>query len=367
VKRTLFIEVLLAIAAVALASVGLAGLITRWELDRAFSAYLATLPQPQSGMGMGRSRVLGGAEQTFLATLDRGILVASLVAFVLAVAAALAFAWYLTRPLEKLTGAARAIADGELDHRVAVGGPAEIATLAASFNDMADALVEVESLRGRMVGDVAHELRNPLAAIRAQLEGVTDGVLEPTPDRIASIEADVRYLGRIVDDLQELSAAEAGQLTYERERLDLAALARRGAEAAALRAPAGVAVSVEASGPAWIVGDDQRLTQALRNLLDNALRHTKAGSVTVRVDAAAGAVTLDVLDTGEGIPAADLPYIFERFYRADAARSRDSGGSGIGLALVRRIVEDHGGTVHAGNREGGGAVVGFALPEAELS
>jgi two-component system, OmpR family, sensor histidine kinase BaeS len=363
VRRSLLTQVLLAMAAVALLSVGIAGLVTRTQADSAFESYLTKLPAGMGpGMGAGRRIMLGGAEQTFLATVDRGILIGALVALALAGVAAIALAYYLTRPLERLTEAAQTLAGGELGHRVDVGGPAEVARLGAAFNEMAASLDEAESLRSRMVADVAHELRTPIATLRAQVEGVAEGVLAPDPARLASLVEDTRHLSRLVSDLQELSVAEAGRLRYDMAPLDLVALSCRAAERAAGLAPAGVAVVCTATGDAVVLGDEGRLTQVLRNLLDNALRHTEAGRIDVAVTRGPESVRVAVQDTGEGIPPNDLPYIFERFYRADAARARDTGGTGIGLAISRRIVGDHGGTLFAENAEGGGAVVGFTIP-----
>jgi two-component system sensor histidine kinase BaeS len=365
VRRTLTLEVFLAIAAVGLASVGLAGLLIRLELERAFARYVAALPGPMGGgMGAGRHYVLGGAERTFLASLDRGILVASLAAFALAAIAAVAFAWYLTRPLERLQGAAEELARGRLGSRVQAGGPYEVKRLGEAFNSMADSLQEQEELRRRMTADVAHELRNPVAALRAQVEGLAEGVLPADRARFESLAEDTRHLSRLVGDLQELSLAEAGELRYDMATLDLAELGCRHVEAAREGFPGGVELVCDAAGPVMVTGDELRLGQVLRNLLDNARRHTSAGSVTVAVGRAGDRAHLEVRDTGEGIPAEDLPYVFERFYRADGARARDTGGSGIGLAVARRIVEDHGGAVFAKNGETGGAVVGFDIPAA---
>jgi signal transduction histidine kinase len=165
-----------------------------------------------------------------------------------------------------------------------------------------------------------------------------------------------------VEDLQELSAAEAGQLRYEMARTDLGALACAEVERGLARAHAGVELTCEPCGELPVEADEGRISQVMRNLIDNALRHTERGSITVVCSADGDRARVEVRDTGEGIPAADLPYIFERFYRADAARARDTGGSGVGLAVSRRIVEDHDGGVFASNREGGGAIVGFELP-----
>jgi len=363
VKRSLLLYAFLAIVAVALASVGLAGLITRTEASTAFGSYLETLPAPMGGgMGAGRHLMMGGAEQAFLASVDKGILIGALIAVALAAVVAFGIAYYLTRPLKRLTLAAQIVADGDLTHRVDPSGPAEVHRLGAAFNEMADSLSESEELRRRLVADVAHELRTPITSLRAQAEGIAEGVLSADPDRLASLAEDTKQLSRLVDDLQELSAADAGRLSYRMEPTDLAEVARIEAARAGARTRTGVEVVCECADKLPIEGDEDRLAQVLRNLLDNALRHTDAGRITVRCSTAEGRATVEVADTGEGIPATDLPYVFERFYRADAARARDTGGSGIGLAVSRRIVEDHGGDVFARNDEAGGAVVGFRVP-----
>lgn len=362
-KRPLLLQAFLAMVVVALLTVVLSGLVTRALFSTAFEGYLETLPAPMGGgMGAGRRMMLGGAEQAFLTSVDRGILIGAVVAVGLAAVAALIVAYYLTRPINRLTTAANALAAGDLTHRVEATGPGEIAHLGEAFNEMADSLAESEELRRRLVADVAHELRNPIAGLRAQVEGIADGILPADGPRLASIADDTRYLSRLVADLQELSAAEAGQLRYEMQRTDLAALARAEAERARPLAHADVDVVFEPCGALAVEADEGRISQVMRNLIANALRHTETGTVTVACSSAPGLARVEVRDTGEGIPETDLPYIFERFYRADAARARDTGGSGVGLAVSRRIVEDHGGSVFAANREGGGAAVGFTVP-----
>ncbi len=363
-KRPLLVQAFFAMLLVALVTVGLSGLITRLLFDSAFASYLEKLPQPMAGRGMGAGRqmMLGGAEQTFLGTVDRGILIGAVVAVALAALAAFVVAWYLTRPIERLTAATRTLASGDLSHRVDVGGPGEIASLGEAFNEMADSLSESEGLRRRLVADVAHELRNPVASLRAQVEGISEGILPADQARFASLADDTRYLSRLVEDLQELSAAEAGQLRYEMQDLDLGALACAEVDRARALAGAGLDLRCETESRLDVQGDEGRIAQVMRNLLANAIRHTEAGSVTVVCSADGGRARVEVRDTGEGVPEADLPYIFERFYRADTARARDTGGSGIGLAVSRRIVEDHGGAVFARNGQAGGAVIGFELP-----
>lgn len=364
-KRSLLIYAFLAMVTVALLSVGLAGVITRAESSSAFDNYVQQLPGPGAGMGAGRHLMIGGAEQTFLASLDRGILVSTGIAIALAALAALAFAYYLTRSLTRLSRAAEAISGGDLAHRVEIGGPAEVRQLGGSFNDMADSLGRSEELRRRMVADVAHELRNPIASLRAQVEGMAEGVLTTDGTRLAAVVDDTLALSRLVDDLQELTAADAGQLAYRMERFDLGDLAVAEAGRAQDRAGAAVCVSAPHAAACPVVADPGRITQVLRNLLDNAVRHTDSGSITVTVSCAETIVTAEVTDTGEGIPEADLPLVFERFYRADAARARARGGSGLGLAIARRIVEDHGGEMFARRNDSGGATVGFTLPAAD--
>ncbi|MDP2232243.1 MAG: HAMP domain-containing sensor histidine kinase, partial [Actinomycetota bacterium] len=242
-------------------------------------------------------------------------------------------------------------------------GPREIGELADAFNDMAGSLGEAEALRRRLVADVAHELRNPIAALRAQLEAVSEGVLVMDAARSDSLVADVNQLSRLVEDLQMLSVAEAGHLPYVMERLDLVGVVERESEAITSALRDGVRTEVVGSpSPAYVLADELRIASVVRNLLSNAARHTHKGSITVGVLSVDGRVRVEVTDTGEGIPQADLPYIFERFYRADSARAMDTGGAGIGLAIARRIVEDHAGTVFASSEAGRGATVGFELP-----
>lgn len=362
-RRSIAVYTFFAMVAVALLSVVFAGLVIRAEASSAFADYLQTLPSGMGpGMGAGRHLMAGVAEQTFLAAVDRGIWIAAVAAMALAALVALAGAYYLSRPIKRLTEATRVIASGDLAHRVETGGPAEVSGLADAFNDMASSLAQAEELRRRLVADVAHELRTPVATLRAQAEGMAEGVLAVDAARLASLVEDTAHLSRLVGDLQELSAADAGTLSYRMERVELAPLVDAEIARARLRARAGVAVLSTCSPDLVVLGDEGRLGQVLRNLLENALRHTDSGEVRVTCTSDSRMATVAVEDTGEGIPETDLPYIFERFYRADAARARDTGGSGIGLAISRRIVEDHGGTVFARHAESGGAIVGFTVP-----
>jgi signal transduction histidine kinase len=366
VKRPgLLAQVFLSILAVALAAILATGIIARRALETAFETYLTALGMHSGpGGGVMRRSIIGTTEQAFLQGVDRGIIISAVVAVALAAVAAFLLARYLADPLRRLTEAARTLAAGDLTHRVEAGGPEEVGELASAFNDMAASLSEAESLKGRLIADVAHELRNPIAALRAQIEGMAEGVLPADGPHLASLVEDVGTLSRLVDGLQELSVAEAGRLDYERTAFDVRGVVVAEVERAQVMAGEGVVVSADLPTDAvTVTGDEFRIAQVIRNLLSNAVRHTAAGAITARVmRGAGGEVTVEVTDTGEGIAADDLPHIWERFYRADTARAPKTGGTGIGLAISRRIVEDHGGTVFARSESGRGSTIGFTLP-----
>lgn len=365
-RHGLFFQTFLSMLAVSLTAIAASALLARVVIDTAFTEYVFMLGgggRMGPGSGVGREALIGSAEQTFLAGLDRAILFGALIAIILAAVAAWLLARRLTSPLRALTVASRALAAGDLAHRVEVTGSDEAGELAEAFNEMAASLAEGEVLRQRLVSDVAHELRNPVAVLRAQIEGMADGVLPVDQARLGSLVDDIGTLSRLVDDLQELSIAEAGRLRYERQPFDLAAVLRAEADRVAMLVRPGVATRVDEPGvPVIVDGDEFRVAQVVRNLLSNAARHTRRGEIVLSVAIAGSAVRVTVSDTGEGIAATDLPYIWERFYRADAARAAETGGAGVGLAISRRIVEDHGGSVFASSAPGSGSAIGFTLP-----
>jgi signal transduction histidine kinase len=362
-RTSLAMRVFLAVSAVAAATAAAVWFVARVAVRTQLAAYMATLPQPRMGMGRGRQMVLGAAEQSFISGVNRGLVVGVIVATAIAAVVAWLLARHLSTPLERLETAADSLSRGDLSQRVETTGPEEVARLAEAFNRMADSLDTAEQLRRRMVADVAHELRNPIAALRGQIECMADGIMPIDDARLASVAEDITHLAALVDDLQQLSLADAGRLAYDRERLDVAALARREAERASVVAKPGVAVSAAApEEPVWVSGDERRLSEVLRNLLANAARHTARGSIRCEVTVDAALVEVAVTDTGEGISAEDLDHIFERFYRADASRDATTGGAGLGLAIAKRIIEDHGGSVFATSEPGVGSRIGFRLP-----
>ncbi len=290
----------------------------------------------------------------------------SLTAAVVAAAAvlsALLLSRRVLRPIAALTRASRRLGVGKLDERVPVRGNDELAELGRTFNHMAESLQRSEERQRRMVADVAHELRTPLANLRGYLEALKDGVLPASPELIASLHEEALLQQRIVDDLQDLAMAEAGAMTLHLTRVDLVELAEtcRVSHAAHAEA-AGLTMRVDAEGPVYVAGDADRLRQVFGNLIRNAVAATRPGgsvTLTVRAEPAGGRVS--VTDTGTGIAPQDLPHIFDRFWRADYARGRASGGSGLGLAIARQIVTNHGGTITATSRPGVGTTMTVAL------
>ncbi|MEP7028612.1 MAG: ATP-binding protein, partial [Candidatus Eisenbacteria bacterium] len=251
---------------------------------------------------------------------------------------------------------------------VPVRGRDEIATLAAGFNALVDAIDRGERLRRNLVTDVAHELRTPVTNLRAQVEAIEDGLLAPSADTLASLREEIVLLTRLIDELQELSLADAGALVLAREAVALERAAGAALAAIAARAEAaGVTLACEVPPLAAVDADPARLAQILRNLLDNALRHTpRGGRVTISACTLGPGAEVSIRDTGEGIAPEHLPHVFERLYRADPSRDRRTGGAGLGLSVVRRLVEAHGGGASIESLPGEGTTARFTLPFAAL-
>jgi signal transduction histidine kinase len=237
-------------------------------------------------------------------------------------------------PVEALTAGARALAGGRLDARVPVRGDDEVAELGRAFNSMADSLERNERVRRNMVNDVAHELRTPLTNMRVQIEAAQDGLVPADARFLASIEEEAAMLARLVDDLQQLSLAEAGQLRLELAEVRVAEIVERAAPASVRR---------DVPDDLVVRGDARRLVQVVRNLVVNALAH--ASHVEVRATRVRDGVEIRVIDDGPGVPEEHAGRIFDRFYRVDASRSRATGGAGLGLAIAKQLVELHGGRI----------------------
>ncbi|MFC9749533.1 sensor histidine kinase [Streptomyces niveus] len=280
----------------------------------------------------------------------------------------------LVRPLHALTGAAQRMRDGLDSAPVPVGPDNEIGRLAAAFNDMAVHRARLEEQRKVMVSDVAHELRTPLSNIRGWLEAAQDGLADPDPAFVSSLLEEAVQLQHIIDDLQDLGAADVGALRLHPEPVYADELLAQ--VAAAYQGPAetaGVTLTVAAPKPGppgpTLYADPVRLRQAVSNLVSNAVRHTPSGGrVSLRSyrtgPGHGGEVALEVSDTGAGIPADDIPHVFDRFWRAEKSRNRSTGGSGLGLAIVLKLAEAQGGTASVVSTEGKGSVFTLRLPAA---
>jgi len=274
----------------------------------------------------------------------------------------------IATPLADVMAAADAIAEGNLSARVPAHGPGEFSRLADSFNHMAEELERGDRQRRKLTADVAHELRTPMHVIQGNLEGILDGVYEPTEGHISATLDETRALSRLVDDLRTLSLAESGQLPLVWEPVDVAELLADVSTSFSGQAEAaGIDLRVEIEeDPALpeITADAGRLDQVLSNLLANALRHTPSGGcITLRGKRVGDSVCITVRDTGEGIPPEDLPYIFDRFWRGDRSRSHTGGaGSGLGLAIARQLVQAHGGHIGVESQPGQGTTFTIELP-----
>ncbi|MCC5859332.1 MAG: HAMP domain-containing protein [Ectothiorhodospiraceae bacterium] len=353
-RTTLLLKLLL----VNLPVIVLAMFVVWWAIDQLAADYFTALMQeydiaPDTTHAM------------FLEAVNRYLLWAALLALLLATVFSLLLTRQVLKPLRAMQDATRQVSAGHYAVRVPVTTSDELADLGRAFNRMSEALERNEYLRRKLVADVAHELRTPLTNLRGYLEGVADGVVAADQRTLALLQGELMRLVRLVDDLHSLTEAEAGSLRLDREDVDLVALVQRELELARPVIEAGgILVSRDLSaGSGRIHADPDKLSRILRNLLENACRFTpREGRIIISGRRSGDRVRLEVANTGATIPAADLPHIFERFYRVERARSRETGGAGIGLAIVRELVEAHGGQVGASS-EDGWTRVWIELPE----
>ena len=314
----------------------------------------ATLRFPDGGLPAPERQVRDALARTVVA----GAGLAALVA----VGVAVFVSRRLTRPLVALTTAATRLGAGERDARVGMAdAPGELGDLSVAFDDMADTLRQEDELRRNLVADVAHELRTPVTILRASCEELVDGLADPSPERLSSLHDEVLRLGRVVEDLEGLAAAEAAGLRMDRCPVDLAAVASGAVDLLGPRfAEVGLQVATQLE-PVIVDGDAARLHQVVMNLLTNALKFTpRGGTVTVHAGPVGSLAQLEVHDTGPGIDPEDLPHIFDRFWRGEAAQAH--AGSGIGLAVVAELVRAHGGRAEVDSRPGAGTTFRVLLP-----
>jgi signal transduction histidine kinase len=294
---------------------------------------------------------------------DVKILTVSTAAAFASVGAALLLARSIARRIDRLRAASVELAGGDLAVTAPVEGPAELAQLAASFNEMASRLAALFDARRELVAWASHDLRTPIASMQAMLEALEDGLAQ-SDDSLPILQQQVQTLARLVDDLFELARIDAGALTLELREAQLAGLVHAclrglGAEARARRVR--LEARVDEDAIAWCAPD--QVQRVLLNLITNALRHTPSdGSIAVRVEPHPRGLQVTVEDTGEGLGAEAQRRMFERFWRGDQARTSGSAGAGLGLAIARGLVEAQGGQIWAEPRSGGGARVCFTLP-----
>lgn len=291
------------------------------------------------------------------------LIAAGLVALI-ALVSSLLISRRVLRPIASLAAAARRVGDGDLTERVPERGHDELAQLSGSFNRMADSLQRSREQQHNMISDIAHELRTPLANVRNYVEALDDGVFEPGPDLYQSLREEVLLQQRLVDDLQDLALAESGSLELHFSQVDLIELANacRAAHASAAMVR-GVRIEVTGLVPVFTTADPVRLRQVIGNLLANALHATpRGGQISLRVHAENDWAVVEVADTGHGIAPAHASRVFDRFWRADAARSRDTGGRGLGLAIARELVTAQGGVIELVETSTQGTVFAIRLP-----
>lgn len=303
-------------------------------------------------------------EEGYLLRSRRSLWLAGLTAGVAAILFSFFLIRQLTRPLRKLDHASRLIAKGKFDERVDILSTDEIGRLATSFNEMAASLESSEQVKKRLIADISHELRTPITAVRTTLEGLRDGLMEPTQETLTALHDKILLTTRLVQDLHQLALADAGRLSMHPGPCSIENIVETILETIGVQLEdenIGLIREIEGDLPR-IEGDAQRIEQVLLNLLSNAIRHTPAeGTIVVQAKQVGYEVHVVICDSGPGLSESDLSHVFDRFYRADEARSTDT-GAGLGLSIAKALIEAHGGRIWAENAPGGGACFAFTLP-----
>jgi two-component system sensor histidine kinase BaeS len=308
----------------------------------------------------------GTPEGNFVASVNQATIFSALGAALIALILGGILAYTMTHSLRELTTATRRLAKGELGHQVKVRSKDEIGELASSLNQMSAELAHANDLRQRMTADIAHDLRTPLSVIMGYTEALSDGKLKASPEMFGVMHTEALHLSHLIDDLKTLSLADAGELPLMPQPIASGELLKRTASAHQVEAEKkNVQIGVDADpGLPLITVDVERMAQVLGNLVSNALRYTPAGG---RVDLSAyaqnGSVLLRVADTGSGIAAEDLPFVFERSFRGDKARTQPNGETGLGLAIAKSLVEAQGGTIEVESTPGQGTAFTIRLPK----
>ena len=368
-RRRLGVKLFLSYLAVILVGAVVLGLATRFTVPEAFNRHMGLGVGTGAGMMQGIGTGIGMMSDLFTnfqASFNEALLLALLAAGSVAILVSLLLSRGVVAPVRTLTSASQRIADGHYSERVQPAGPDELGQLARSFNQMAEKLEQVETMRRQLIGDVSHELRTPLSAIKGSMEALMDGILPANPETYQQIHQEADRLARLVDDLQELSRVEGGAYSLDIRPITVSTLVQTALKRFSPQAQT-KQIELRTDLPSDlppILADQDRITQVLTNLVGNALQYTpQGGQVTIQAIRLGDEIHISVMDTGIGIPAEHLPHLFTRFYRVDKSRSRQTGGgSGIGLTIARHLVEAQGGRIWAGSSgTGQGSTFTFSL------
>ena len=372
IRSHLSIKLFLSYFVVILVGMAVIGIAANFTMRGSFERHFMMMEQ-QGGTGQGQMMGQGngapGFYQNFRASFNESMISAVLAASVIALVVSFVFSRSILAPVQTMKSASQRIADGHYDERVELHGTDELNQLADSFNLMAAQLEQVESMRRRLIGDVAHELRTPLTAIMGSAEALMDGVLPASAETYQQIHSEAGRLSRLVDDLQELSRVESRAIHFDIHPVDSTSLIKTAVKRLQYHFDE-KRVTLTSSlppEPVHVLADEDRIIQVLTNLIGNALQYTpEQGTVSVLLEKDKTEAQISVRDTGLGIPAEHLSHIFDRFYRVDKSRSRTQGGSGIGLTIAKHLVEAHGGRIWAESAgENKGSVFVFTLPLAK--
>ncbi|SDF76718.1 Adaptive-response sensory-kinase SasA [Sporomusa acidovorans DSM 3132] len=336
--------------------------IQQMEVHHSIMTHMSPDFQEQTGM-------MGISEQNFLTSVHQSLIWVGIAILIVGLAASYALARSITTPLRKLSAAALEIERGNFAQKVPINSKDEVGSLALIFNRMAETLDSNNKLRQQFLANVAHELRTPLAVIQGHLEGMIDGIIEPTPKKLSSLHEEAVRLSRLIKDLKDLSLAEVRQLSLEVRDVNVnhtlektVYMLKPLADEKKITVKQNLMVGLPA-----ITADADRISQIFYNLITNAIRYTSVGGcVTVSTELIQYAeqdwIKIGVADNGPGINEKDLPFIFDHFYRGDKSRDRKSGGSGLGLAIVKQLTEIHGGKVQVESVMGKGSLFCVLLP-----
>lgn len=341
------------------------------SLASSYKSHMVSAPIMVDGDEIGSVNVWVYGSDTMLTQADReyrdgsyrAMIVAAILAILISIGLGFLFARGLVNPINRMTKTAKAIKEGDLTARTRLTGDDEVSHLGETFDAMADAIEKDRMMERRLTTDVAHELRTPLMAIQATIEAIVDGVFEPDEERLGTIDAEVQRLSRLVDALLKLSRLENRKIPMNKKRLDLGELLTDiiGTHEAYVR-ESGLDLIFEAEEGVEVFGDADMLRQATANLISNAVRYTPEGSITVRVARGETMASISVADTGIGLTPEECKMVFSRFWRGDAGRNRAQGGLGIGLSVVKEIVDRHNGWVRVEGEKGVGATFTIFIP-----